>query len=735
MSPNRPLLARPTPLEFPSLEGLEGEALGAVVRFWLGADREPQGRAEVAAAVSAVRAALVDEATVRARLGTLRTDLREVLATVARYGGAIDDELLENELVARGLTKRGRVKALNDPLKRALDARLLARVAEPRRSLLPEARDEIVLPRALLAHLAPAKPVGWSSSQKSSPVPQRTFSRPTRAFDLEAAEVARAVTALGDVAIAAGRLTPASRKDIEGLLPPIASDDDLVKPPARIALAWHVLLALDAAQEHGAVGTIDRARFEAILAASRGARDEAWVAAWMRAEQWQDGIGATADPSARRDSVGAPPPSPTRVRRLVAWALSRIASDEPRWLEIEQFLADFHRATGGQPQWVQGPFALRVPLSHGEEHREIAPWLSGPGQLVANVVLVTLVHLGMVERGDLGSGRWAFRLTPAGRAIFGAPEGAVLGGAATTPRRSLKFGSDLEITVDVNEIDVGELAALDRFARRVGAGAHELLYRLDRASVYAGLEAGLSRESIEAFLGARCRTELPTALTAALGEWAAGREAVRIRPRVTLVVDVLGARDTHELEAATFAAAYALSTARPTPGVRMDERLAIEVPRALDPITDARLARLADRTWAGFQITEASLRRAAAGGIDADQALRWLDEATCAGDGVPALARVAVRAFAVGGVRATLLDHVTLRIDDPALEQAIGESEDLRALGLRWLAPGWLLCERAQLEGIVARLAEVGVLCETTARRRTMTMGPTGSGRPTRRKL
>jgi hypothetical protein len=733
VSAARPLLARATTLDLPSLDGLEGDALGAVVRIWLGEDREPKGRAEVAAAVGAVRAVLADETAVRARLAALRPDVREVLATVARYAGSVDEELLENELVARGLTKRGRVKALNDPLKRALDARLLTRVGDPRRSLLPDARDEIVLPRALLAHVAPAKPVGWASLQKSTPTPQRTFSRPTRAFDLAAAEVARAVTALGDVTTTAGRLSAASRKDIEGLLPPIVSDDDLVKPPARIALAWHVLLALDVAQDQGNVGTIDHARYEAMLAASRATRDEAWVAAWMRAEQWQDGIGATADPTTRRDSIGAPPPSPTRTRRLIAWALSRIASDEPRWLEIEQFLVDFHRATGGQPQWVQGPFALRVPLSHAEEHREIAPWLTGPGQLVANVVLVTLVHLGMIERGELGGGRWCFRLTPAGRAVFGAPEGAVLGGAATTPRRSLRFGADLEIAVDVNEIDVGELAALDRFARRVGAGAHELLYRLDRASVYAGLEAGLSREAIEGFLAVRSRTELPTAISAALGEWAAGREAVRIRPRVTLVVDVLGARDTHELEAATFAAAYALSTARPTPGVRMDEQLAIEVPRAIDPITDARLARIADRNWAGFQITEASLRRAAAAGIDANQALRWLDEAMPGG--VPALARVAVRALIVGGVRAMLQEHVAIRVEDPAIEQAIGESESLHAMGLRWLGPGWLLCERSRVEEVVARLGELGVLAESAARKRTMTMGPSGGGRTTRRKL
>lgn len=724
-----PLLARPSPLELPPLEDLDGEALLSVARFWIGADRAIRGRAE---ALVSLRAIFADDATLRARLSGLRPELREVLGVLARYGGSLDEELLDDELVARGLCKRPRPRPMSDPLKLALEARLLVRQSEPRKSLVPDARDEIVLPRAFLAHVAPAKPLPWQSTARVHPTPARSFVRSTRAFDLELSEVARAVAAMGDVATMAGRLTAASRKDLERLLPPMAaSADEVLKPPAKIALAWQLLLALEVAHDRGTVGVVDPARLDRVLALGRVHRDDTWASAWLRVEQWQDGVGSVSDPSTRRDTTGMPLPLLVRARRLVTWALSRVANDEPRWLEAEQFLVDFHRATGGAPQFVQGPFALRLPLSHSHDQREIAPWLAGPGQLVANVVLVTLVHLGLVERGDLGGGRWCFRLTPEGRATFGAPEiGALVQTTTAPPRRSLSIAPNLEIAVDVGEVDVAEVAALDRFARRTSVGARELVYRLDRESVYAGLESGLGRESIEAFLEARSRTEVPPPVAAALSEWAAGREAVRLRSRLTVVLDVLGAREVHELEAATFSAAYALGAGPPTPGVRIDDEGAIEVPRAVDPITEARLARVADRTWAGFQLTEASVRRATACGISADQIVRWLEEAS---PSVPGLARAAVRAWAGGGARIVLEDWVALRIDDGALEQALGEAESLRAAGVRHVAPGWLLVERSRKDAVVERLAEIGLRCETEGRRRTMTMGPTG-GRPTRRR-
>jgi hypothetical protein len=723
-----PLLARPSTLELPPLDDLEGEALLSVARLWIGADRPIKGRPE---ALASLRAIFADDAALRARLGSLRPEVREVLAVVARYGGAIDEELLDDELVARGLCKRLRPRPMSDPLKLALEARLLVRLSEPHRSLLPEARDEIVLPRAFLAHVPPARPIAWQSSSRVGPTPTRSFSRSTRTFDLELAEVARAVAAMGDVSTQAGRLTTSSRKDLERLLPPIGpTGDEVLKPPAKIALAWHLLLALEVAQDRGTVGVVDPARLERILTLGRVHRDDAWASAWLRVEQWQDGIGSIADPSTRRDSTGMPLPSLIRARRLVTWALSRVAVDEPRWLEAEQFLIDFHRATGGAPQFVQGPFALRLSLSHAHEQRDIAPWLAGPGQLVANVVLVTLVHLGMVERGDLGGGRWCFRLTAEGRATFGAPEIGAPPKATTPPRKSLSIAPNLEIAVDVGEVDVAEVAALDRFARRTSVGARELVYRLDRESVYAGLESGLGRESIEAFLEARSRTEVPPPVSAALSEWAAGREAVRLRTNVTWVVDVLGPREALPVEAATFAAAYALGDGPPTPGVRVDDAGNVEVPRALDPITDARLSRFAERTWAGFQLTEASVRRATTLGISADQMVRWLEEAC---PDAPALARAAVRIWAQPSARAVLEDWVAVRIEDGALEATLADAEPLRMLGVRLIAPGWLMVERAHKDELVARLGELGLRCETESRRRTMTMGPTG-GRPTRRR-
>ena len=122
------------------------------------------------------------------------------------------------------------------------------------------------------------------------------------------------------------------------------------------------------------------------------------------------------------------------ARELLGWALSQVAHGPNQWLELETFLADFWSVTSEytlsfyhlnyawKPHFAEVEDKDRLPP--GPE-RQRAFWMASVGTWVANAIMVTLFHLGLVERGNLPSGqdyRYCFRLTPLGRAVFRAPD-------------------------------------------------------------------------------------------------------------------------------------------------------------------------------------------------------------------------------------------------------------------------------------------------------------------------
>src|SRR5258708_18817309 len=94
----------------------------------------------------------------------------------------------------------------------------------------------------------------------------------------------------------------------------------------------------------------------------------------------------------------------------------------------------------------------------------LAFWLAGEAVWAANAIMVTLVTLGLVERGQTTGDkiRPCFRLTELGRVVFGAPEI----GAVQKPGESrfLTVQPIFEILAYLVSADARQICTLNRFA-------------------------------------------------------------------------------------------------------------------------------------------------------------------------------------------------------------------------------------------------------------------------------
>jgi hypothetical protein len=87
--------------------------------------------------------------------------------------------------------------------------------------------------------------------------------------------------------------------------------------------------------------------------------------------------------------------------------------------------------------------------------------------------------------------------------------------------------------VALDPVNDGLLVALDAFAERLTA-ERAVEYRLTRASVYAGQQAGWSAERIRAFLSEQTGADLPGNVARTLEEWQAQHERIVLHPAVSL---------------------------------------------------------------------------------------------------------------------------------------------------------------------------------------------------------
>lgn len=327
--------------------------------------------------------------------------------------------------------------------------------------------------------------------------------------------------------------------------------------------------------------------------------------------------------------------------------------------------------------------------------RSLAFWLDGEGRWVANALLATLVHLGLVERGYAGTGRaerWFFRLTDVGRAIFGAPE--VECPPLAEGAKFLTVQPNHDVVVYLDAAGASDAWRITRMAVPTSAaGGPVRTFKLTRESIYAALESGLSADDVRRYLSAHGRTALPENVAQVLSEWFRKRETLVIRTGVSIA---LGSNEGHAT------AVDHAGEARRSWVIEEDGRVRIE--DRLDGLALARLQRCAERAGGEWRVTAESVRH----GLPAQQIIDWL-RAHARRD-VPPMVEVAVRNWAVRGRRVDIGEALFLRVTDAQAWAALAGSERFRPFVAERIPPEWFILRGERRQEIDQFLAELGFL-------------------------
>jgi hypothetical protein len=335
--------------------------------------------------------------------------------------------------------------------------------------------------------------------------------------------------------------------------------------------------------------------------------------------------------------------------------------------------------------------------------------------------MVTLATLGLVERGQTAGKdvRPCFRLTELGRVVFGAPE--VEAAPNSGEVRFLTVQPNLEVVAYLDSADARQVCTLSRFAASASrADSPVQTFELRRDSLYRALESGMTLEKVRAFLTEHGKTELPANVERLLSEWAGRRESLTLRTKTVLALGPLDSparvrtlnnnvfllpSSTAKIAALGFSGWTILDhEGKPERAWTTDELGSI-APDSRTSISQLRLARIADRTRMGWQITAQSVRRARLGGMTTEQILAWLGDH--AKGEVPSLLEVAVRNWASRqGVQ--LRQVQMLRIMQPQAQQALLHSSTFRPFLAGHIPPEWFLIHDDHLSEVRRLLETLG---------------------------
>ncbi len=464
---------------------------------------------------------------------------------------------------------------------------------------------------------------------------------------------------------------------------------------------------------------------------------DSWARGWLSARYWFDGSGSEQGRAAL--AYAGPVQS---ARKVLAWALGCLAHAGDRWYELDTFLERLH-ALHGHPSSSHLPYmeltwdprlaAARDKERQSGDARLRAWWFSKEGTWYANALMVSLVALGLVERARLGRGESAplgFRLTESGRAVFGAPE--VAPPPEPAQRRCLVIQPNFDIVAYLDQAGARTAGFLGRIAESDSAHSGPIqTFRLTQTSVYQAEESGLSHAQIVEFLQQHSQRELPANVLRSLADWSGRRESLSIRSGVTVLAFPSTAdRDAYlERHAGTACGEHCVlgsgsGKALQLPGalvsrhlgdrrrtLELDEQGQISLTQPLDLVQKSRLRRIAQppRSAAiGWQLTAASMRRAAAGGLKPGVVHGWLSDHLARP--APPLIAVAIDAWLrVGrGRPLELADAVLLHIPEKDQFQAIATSPRLRPFLLARPGPGWLVVHKETRKELTAVLEELG---------------------------
>jgi Helicase conserved C-terminal domain len=714
---------------------LPSDELKRAARFWLGKEAASYNKD---ACLAALARAMKGNDFARRVETALSEREREVLGIFTRYGDTVPGGVLTAELRARGLappkdngTGYSYAWRANDFIG-GLSEKLVLLGGYDRyySSYSNRAYPQLSLHPALVEAVKPAPPLSWNPSQACDE-PVKIERRSSAEVALDLWRVAAALRARGNWATVKGDLpSKATRTRMRKELGLRDAEKDPLSPPDPESLFYELLRGMGFIDFNSQPSWIREEALSRYLA--QPPARQAWhsVRAWLGMALWQDGIGAVPDRDSHSDFVRIEPQKLSHARKLLAWALSRVAHASIGWLDLEVFLRDLWQATRESPidfysdnfTWDPSFEMARKKDNYSDRaNRELAFWLDDEAVWASNALMVTLFTLGLVERGQTGGrkGRPCFRLTELGQVVFGAPEIE----AAEKPEKArfLTVQPNLEVVAYLESADAPQISKLCRFALCApGASGPVQTFALRRESLYAALESGMTLDEVCGFLSEYGRSELPANVKRMLSEWAGKRESLVLRKKVALA---LGPAEDQPRARALGGNIYVLPSVSPKTAAKSFEGWTIldhegEPERTWTTdelgnlatngghsILQMRLARIADPVPTGWQVTQESIRRARMSGLSADQILAWLGAHLTAK--IPALLEVAVRNW-TGRQGVRLSQAQLLRIVQPRAKEALLHSPTFRPLLAGHIPPEWFLIREEHLSRVRTLLEGLG---------------------------
>jgi hypothetical protein len=459
---------------------------------------------------------------------------------------------------------------------------------------------------------------------------------------------------------------------------------------------------------------------------------QTWARGWLSARNWCDGMG-----SADSDDLNESENRAMTGRHVLAWALGGLARAGDHWYDLHTFISALHALQRnsnvslpyGTVEWdPKFPEAKAAQKSDPAEAR-IAHWFTHKGAWYANALMVSLVALGLVERGRLGraaSAPHAFRLTDLGRAVFGAPEVPLP--PEPPGQRFLIVQPNFDVLAYLDRADASSAGFLGRIAESDSATSGPIqTFRITKTSVYQAEESGLSQAQIHEFFEQHSQRPPPANVLQTIADWSVKRESLTVRWGVTLfgfasTTDrdaylkdnpgtACGERFVlaHERGKKPLAVASPLVTNHLLGGRRtweLDEQGHIRTTEPSDIVQSAYLRRIARPTAMGWQVTAETIRQAAAAGMKPPLIHRWLEDHLA--HPTPSLIAHAIDAWLGKGGAVELTDAILLHVPDEAQFHAIQSSRRLRPFLLDSPGKHWLLVEPKARKKLTASLQELG---------------------------
>lgn len=720
------------------LGGLRSDELKRAARFWLGKEAGSYNKDRCFAALT--QAMKGEGSTSRVETALSETE-RQVLSIFTRYGNTVPGGVLTAEMQARGLApakgeaaggytpysgwrENGIVRGLCEKLV------LVGYHAHYYSSYFDGDYPRLSLHPALVKAVKPATPVSWKPSRACDEA-AGTGRRSSSEVALDLWRVAATLRRMGTWTTVKGDLpSKATRLRLKREVGLRDAEKDPLSPPDPEPLFYELLHGMGFVNIGDSRSWIHEKELERHLEKPPAVQAWHWVRAWLHMSLWQDGVGVVPDRDSYHKFVRIGPTALARARELLAWALCGVAHASNCWLDLEVFLRDFWRATRQAPidfychgfTWdPEFEIARKREKYPVGEDRELAYWFSEEAVWVANAIMVTLFTLGLVERGQtLGRKmRPCFRLTELGRVVFGAPE--IDAAPKPDESRFLTVQPNLEVVAYLDSADAPQICTLSRFAAAASKESGPVQkFLLRRESLYEALESGMTLDEVRGFLAEHGKTELPANVERMLSDWAGRRESLVLRRKVILALGSAEIRtpgrplNSHVVllpsaSVKTAAEVFAKSTildheGRPERTWTADE-LGNLTTNGGDSISRLRLARIADRTATGWQITQASVGRARTTGLTADQILGWLAEHLTAE--APALLEVAVRNW-MGRQSVKLSQAHLLQIVQPQAKQALLHSPAFCPLLAGHIPPEWFLIREDHLSEVRSLLERLG---------------------------